>query len=167
MHSPFNLFIMKLILSGLLLTACETEDMDYNARIPVESKYAGAFFRLFTFTVTARQWRELSGTDRYVKVPLPDITRKIISDGAVIIYLNEADKNLSLPFTYYQVRRAMSFQPSYDEGHVYVNILGNFILNINSSYTFSVLVIDAAGLLRFKDVNWYNYNEVKRVLRFK
>jgi hypothetical protein len=157
--------IMGLILTEQVLTMCEGEEMNsYSNPVIIETKCASRSFHLYDLTVTARQWHKLSNTDRYLAVRVPTITSKIIKKGAVIIYLNEAGKNLALPFTYYQLRKAMSFQPSYDEGHVYINILGNFILNVHTSYSFSILVIDADGLLQFKNVDWYNYAEVKKIL---
>lgn len=166
----FNVYIMGLILSELFFTACENNGTDQyktTGRIAVENKIANEFIKQFTFVVNARNWRRSSSTDRYVQVSVPDITSKIMHNGAVIIYLCEAGKNLALPFTYYQVRHAMSFQPSYEEGYVYINILGNFILNVNASYLFNVLIVNAKGLSRFRHLDWYNYEEVKEVLMWK
>jgi hypothetical protein len=162
-----NLCIMGLILSELFFTACESdsgETYKTTGKITVENKAGNKFAKQFTFTVNARNWRRLSSIDRYVQISAPDITSEIMQHGAVIIYLNESGKKVALPFTYYQVRRAMSFQPSYEEGFVYVNILGNFILNVSTSYTFNVLVINAKGLSHFKNLDWHNYDEVKKVL---
>jgi hypothetical protein len=166
----FNVYIMGLILSELFFTACENDGGNQygtTGRIPVENKIGNEFVKQFAFEVSARNWRRSSSIDRYVQVSIPDITRKIMREGAVIIYLNEAGKKLALPFTYYQVRRAMSFQPSYEEGYVYINIFGNFILNVHASYLFNVVVVNARGLSRFKHLDWYDYEEVKEVLMWR
>ena len=159
---------MGFVLSGLILTACENDGKDlYQApsNIEVIKEYSNVYVQLFSFHVNPRDWQPSSSTDRQVDISLPCITDSVLKEGAVIIYLNEAGKNVSLPFTYYQVRRAMSFQPSYEKGHVYVNILGHFILSMNTSYAFKILVVNAEALKQFKDLNWYNFNAVDSVLK--
>ncbi len=163
----FNLFIMGYVLSGLVLITCENNAQDSYEKpqkIDVNTEYSDTCFELLRFTVNARNWKRISGTDRYVEILIPGITEEIMKGGFVIMYLHEVGKNLSLPFTYYQVRRALSFQPSYEKGRAYINVLGNFILSIHSSYTFRILIVNANGLRRFKDLNWYDYEEVKSVL---
>ena len=165
-----NFLRMGFLLSGLALVACESggeNGYQPQQKMQAKTEYSDDYVQLLSFEVKARSWSVLSGTDRYVQVPVPAITDKIIKDGSVILYLNEADKHLSLPFTYYQVRRALSFQPSYEKGCVYVNILGNFILSIHASYTFRVLIINEEAINHFKNLNWYNYEEVKRALKLK
>lgn len=155
------------MLSGCAFTACENgERNSYEtpSKMKVESIDSNEYIQLLIFTVNARDWRKLSSTDLYVDASIPAVTNEIIKEGSVIVYLNEAGKNLSLPFTYYQVRRALSFQPSYEEGHVYINILGNFILSASTTYTFKILIIQGKGLKKFKGVNWYNYDDVKTAL---
>ena len=164
----FTSLVMGFILSGLILTACENDDKDIYqtpSNIEVTREHSNTDVQLFSFFVNPRDWRHSSHIDRQVDVLLPCITDSILKEGAVIIYLNEAGKNVSLPFTYYQIRRAMSFQPSYEKGHAYVNILGHFILSMNTSYAFKILVVNAKALKQFKDLNWYNFNAVDSILK--
>ena len=166
----FNLFIMILILSGLLLTVCEDNSKkSYNPtnRLYIENKHVDEFISVHTVTVSARNWRNLSSTDRFIDITLPAITQNVLETGIVSVYLNEAGKYLALPFTYYQGRRAMSFQPSYEIGHLYINILGNFVININSSYSFKIIIADSSGLKNLKELNWQNYNEIKAALKLE
>lgn len=156
---------MSFILSGLTLIACENADEQaYEApkKISVIEIFACKEVKLFSFTVQAKQWKRLSGVDRFAEIGISAITSSVIESGSVILYLNESGKDVSLPFTFYQSRRAMSFRPSYKEGRVYINILGNFIVNVHDQYTFKALVVDSFGLKKFRKVNWYNYEEVKR-----
>jgi|GEM_PF-2645356 len=164
----FNLLHMGYILSGLVLVACENNTQDSYEKmqkIIPKTEHSDSCFQLLSFTVNARNWQRISATDRYVGLDIPAITDKILKQGSVIIYLCEAEKTVSLPFTYYQVRRAMLFQPSYEKGWAYINILGNFIQNIHSTYTFRILVINEKGLRQFRDLNWYDYEEVKMILK--
>lgn len=163
----FRSLRMGFVLSGLILTACENDGKDlYQApsNIEIIKEHSNAYVQLFSFHVKPRDWQLSSSTDRQVDISLPCITDSVLRGGAVIIYLNEAGKNVSLPFTYYQIRRIISFQPSYEKGHAYVNILGNFILSMNTSYAFKILVVNAKALKQFKDLNWHNFNAVDSVL---
>lgn len=158
---------MRFILSGLALTACDGGGKNsYGSyeKIEIREEVSNTYLQLYSFSVNAKHWRHLSTTDRFIDVSVPSITREIINEGSVHIYLSESGKNLSLPFTYYQVRRAMLFQPSYEEGHAYINILGNFILSVHTTYTFKIIVINKKGMDQFKGLNWYNYKEVETVI---
>ena len=157
---------MDLILSGLALAACESENNPPyrdHGRIVAETSFSNENFQLYTFTVTARNWHKLSHIERYVEVLIPSISEKIMKEGAVMLYLSDLDKEIALPFTYYQIRRAVTFQPSYQERFVYINILGNFIVNISTPFRFKVLVISKSGLLKFKSLNWYDFEETKKI----
>ena len=163
-------FLMAYILSGLILSACEGGSDDvYESpqNIQVIKEFSNSKGEVLKFNVKAKDWRSVSGTDRFVKISVPAITDSVMKHGLVIIYLNEAGKNISLPFTYYQVRRAMSFQPSYEKGYAYVNVLGNFILNTSTSYTFRIFVLNPTTLKQFKQINWYNFDQAMLVMNSK
>ena len=164
-----NLLTMGFILSGLILAACEPGgNNSYEApqHLEVVTERYNNYVQSFSLIVNAKHWRRSSSTDRYVEIALPAITDSILKEGSVIIYLNEAGKNVSLPFTYYQVRRALSFQPSYEKGRAYINILGNFVLSIHSNYTFKIFVVNPKGLKRFKALDWHKYEEAAYALNF-
>jgi hypothetical protein len=154
---------MELLLSDPVLTTCENEE-NYNSlqKIETVTEYDKKGLQLFSFTIKARQWKRLTELDHFAEVAIPSIQESILKSGAVFVYLSEAGRHVALPFTYYQVRRALSFQPSYEKGYIYINILGNFILNIHDTYTFRVLVVNAPRLKGFRKINWNNYEEVKR-----
>ena len=158
---------MELILSGSVFTVCDDGgEGGYQKvqKIKVETEFSDECLQLFSFKVAIRDWQNLSDTDRFVKVDVPKITDEIIKKGVVVIYLNEFGKHVSLPFTYYQLKQALSFQPSYELGTAYVNILGNFISVANSEYTFKLLIVTPKGLSRYKKTNLYNYEELRFIL---
>jgi hypothetical protein len=165
--NSFNLFVMNIILSGLALTACDSGNNTYcpnQGRVAAETLFSNENFQLYTFTVAARNWCTLSHTERSVEVSIPSVSEKIINEGSVMLYLSDVGKEIALPFTYYQIRKAVSFQPSYKEKFVYVNVFGSFILNISSPLRFKVLVISGPGLLKFKGLNWYDFEQTKKVV---
>lgn len=152
-----------ILASAQLFTACEGEltysDSKQGPVVPeklIETELA----MVFSFTVNARNWKELSAFDRSIDVLIPEITDSIVKKGTVVMYLNELKKHVPLPFTYYQIRHMVCFQPSYEPGHAYINILGNFIINVNTSYTFKILVVNPKAMPIFKETDWNNYNQV-------
>jgi len=162
----FYSYVMVYTVSTMLLTACEDGSNSYQppVKILAELDDSTVYTKLFRFRVGARNWERVSSSDRYVEISLAEINEEVLKEGSVIIYLNEAGKNIALPFTYYQVRRAISFQPSYEKGKAYINILGNFILSTGTSYNFRLLIVNGKGLRRFKTLNWYNFDEVQCIL---
>lgn len=157
--------IMLAAIMFIPLTACEGEEVlrPKNVISTAEisrSKYGTSF----SFTVTARDWRIVSGTEKYVEVPVSSLSKEIMRHGTVIFFMCEGGKHLSLPCTYYQVRRAVSFQPSYKDGTIFIYVLGNFTLNIHSPYTFSFIVVNAQGTPLLKDLSKEEYEPVRKVL---
>ena len=120
--------------------------------------------RSYTFIVSAKDWQTVNNTDRFVDINVPTITKTILNKGCVTIYLIQEDKYLALPFNYYQIRKIISFQPSYEPGHAYINIYGNFVLNVNTHYKFKLLVVSPQELLKNKNLDWQNYCAVKKAL---
>lgn len=152
-----------ILVSAQLFTACEGELIYSNSeqgRIVPEKLIETELGMVFSFTVNARSWKELSALDRSIDVLIPEITDSIVKRGTVVIYLNEFKKHVPLPFTYYQMRHMVCFQPSYEPGHAYINILGNFIVNVNTTYTFNVLVVNPIAMTIFKETDWNNYSQV-------
>lgn len=154
---------MMILVSVQLLTACEGE-VSYSASeqglITPEKLVENELAKVFSCTVNARNWKALSTFDRSIDILIPDITDTIVKQGTVLIYLNEFKKFVPLPFTYCQIRHMVCFQPSYEPGHAYINILGNFIINVNTSYTFKILVVNPEATAIFKDTDWNNYSQV-------
>lgn len=157
-----------ILVSGQLFTACEGglnySGSEHGSIVP-EKLTETDFVQVFSFTVTARNWKEVSAFDRSIDIMIPEITDSVVKKGTVIFYLNELKKHVPLPFTYYQIRHMVCFQPSYEPGHAYINILGNFIININSSYTFKILVVNPKAMAIFKETDWNNYSQVMTHLK--
>ncbi len=124
-------------------------------------------FKLFSCTVANRSWEKLSAFDRCLDISIPEITASVADKGAVFVYMSELGKHISLPLTYYQLKYRVCFLPSYSKGHVYINILGNFIINVRTNYTFKILILDHVIVKELKDLDWRDYDAVCAMLEIK
>lgn len=151
-----KLLIMLLVVSEMSFTYCKPgEEANENATNPLIIKNdSNEHIHEYNVIVSARNWRMLNCKERFVDLPIKEITETVLDKGLVMVYLIEGEKYLALPFNYYQVRRVLSFQPSFEPGHAYINIFGNFILNVSAKYEFKVLIISEEILNRNKNKNW-------------
>lgn len=143
------------------------ERPDYYSRKnnSVTEELRSSFGSLYALAIRHKDWKILSANECYAKILVPEINAIIKKQGLVVIYLCESGKTVSLPFTYYQSKRPVSFQASFKIGCVYLNLLGGFILNPNISYTFKILLIKNKTLKRYQKVNWLNFDKALQVLK--
>ncbi len=161
-----NLLIM-LIPPVLLLCECEEPySQSPNKKIVTTNYKVNEKINLVSFFVPAKYWEIISPGHRVISVPINEITEKVINHGVLKVYMHESDKSVGLPFTYYQLRRAMSIEPSWERGKLSIHIYGNFIVNINSGFKFKLLIINTklGNIKRF--IDWDNYAEVKEIFKF-
>lgn len=164
-----NLRVM-IMLSLELLTNCVSENPcpDYSHNpLAVQKILVRESITLISCTAHSRHWEKLSAFDRCLDIPVPEITTSVAEKGAVLAYMSELGKQIPLPLTYYQLRYSACFQPSYGIGHVYINILGNFIVNVNTNYTFKILIIEPVLVKELKDADWRDYGAVCALLDIK
>lgn len=138
-----KLFIMLLLVSEMVFSYCTSQDggpEDHS--IPgIVKNDRNDHVHEYTITVSSKNWQVVNSTERFVDIPIKEITENILKEGQVMVYLIEGAKHLALPFNYYQVRRILSFQPSFEPGHAYISIYGNFIMNVSAKYEFKLLII--------------------------
>jgi len=148
--------IMILIISEMAFTYCkpEEEGSENKSGPLITKKDSNEHIHEYNVIVSAKNWRLINSTERFIDIPIAEISESILDEGLVMIYLLEGNKYLALPFNYYQVRRILSFQPSFESGHAYINIYGNFILNVSAKYEFKILIISKEILKRNKNKNW-------------
>lgn len=161
-------FTISLFIQVFALNSCMPDKKDSDIKTkPVlirEQTCKNNPIEIYSLTVKAKNWQTVNSTERFLDIAIPGITEEIVNDGLVMMYLSEGDKYLALPFNYYQVKSILSFQPSYEKGHIYITIFGNFILNINEYYQFKLIVVPHATVAKNKNLNWKNYDVVKKVL---
>ncbi len=154
-----KLFIMLLLVSEMAFTYCKPEEEgNENVSKPtIIKKDSSEHVHEYSVIVSAKNWRSINYTERFVDIPIEEISENILEEGLVMVYLIEGDKYIALPFNYYQVRRILSFQPSFEPGHVYIGIYGNFIVNVSAKYEFKILVISKEILKQNKNTNWNDF----------
>ncbi|PBQ31722.1 hypothetical protein CNR22_08045 [Sphingobacteriaceae bacterium] len=156
---------MPYILTEAPLIACEDKGVYRSSTtISLKKEISSLAGTLCKFIVRARDWKTISDTERYVEVAVDEISGSVVQHGLVIAYFFESERTVSLPFTFYQSKRALSFQPSYEAGRVFITILGNFILNPQIEYTFRILVVNSRALKQRKKTNWCNFEQAIKVL---
>lgn len=138
-----KLFIMLLLVSEMVFSYCTPQDGgSEDHSIPqIIKNDSNDHVHEYTITVSSKNWQVVNSTERFVDIPIKEITENILNERQVMIYLIEGDKCLALPFNYYQIRRILSFQPSFEPGHAYISIYGNFIMNVSAKYEFKLLII--------------------------
>lgn len=143
----------------MAFTYCKSEgEEEENISLPLLiKKDSSEHIHEYSLIVSAKNWRIINSAECFVDIPISEISESVLNEGLVMIYLIEGDKYLALPFNYYQVRRILSFQPSFEPGHVYISIYGNFIVNVSAKYEFKILVISKEILKRNKNKDWNNY----------
>jgi hypothetical protein len=160
-----NQVLFPLIICGLLFYIFyKNEAVDPPHFIPVVAKEVNATTDIKTFdcTIAPGNWQKLSSVERCAQILLPALTSDIISKGSIKVYLCEKEKSALLPVTYYQVRFISSVQASYEEGWVYIHVLGNSILNCNALSDFRIVLLTESGAKALNDLNWDDYEVVKK-----
>ncbi|HEV8081006.1 MAG TPA: hypothetical protein VGP43_09850 [Chitinophagaceae bacterium] len=155
---------MLLLVSEMAFTYCKPEEQGgKDTPLPMLIKNDSAeHVHEYTVIVSAKNWRRVNCSERFVDIPIEEITGSVLDEGLVMIYLTEGDKYLALPFNYYQVRRILSFQPSFEPGHAYISIYGNFITNVSARYEFKLLIVSKEILKNERNRNWNDFNALKK-----
>ncbi len=157
-------YMMLLLISEMAFTYCKTEEQKRNdmSQPTIIKNDSIGHVHEYTVIVSAKNWQIVNCSERYVEIAIKEISESVLDEGLVMIYLIEGSKYLALPFNYYQVRRIVSFQPSFEAGRAYINIYGNFITNVSAKYEFKILII-SKELLKSKIFNWNNYALLKKI----
>ncbi len=152
-----KLFIMLLLVSETVFTYCKSEGGEkYQPPVIIKTDSAEHIHE-YTIIASAKNWKRINGTECFIDIPIKEINETILKDGLIMIYLIEGKKHLALPFNYYQVRRILSFEPSFEPGHIFITIYGNFIVNVSVKYEFKVLIISKEVLKKSKVKAWKTY----------
>lgn len=145
----------------------EGELYGFSKRISAIKEADSSLGSLFKFTIHGKDWKTVSGTERFANIPVPEVNGTIKKKGLVVVYLFESGRTVSLPFTYYQGKRIVSFEPSYEIGSVCISLIGDFILNPHISYTFRILLVKNKILKRYQPINWLNFNRALQALKLE
>lgn len=125
-------------------------------------EFVNRFLNVHSFSVAARDWKLLSGTNRYVGIVVPSITEQAITNGKVLVFLDVSGRQVRLPFLYHQAHGSACIRSVQEAGKVYISILGQFIPSVHNSFGFKVVVVYGKVPSRFKWLNWESYASIRK-----
>ncbi len=157
-----KLFIMLLLVSEMVFTYCKSEGGEKDQPPVIIKTDSAEHIHEYTIIASAKNWKRINGTECFIDIPIEEINEIILKNGLIMIYLIEGNKHLALPFNYYQVRRILSFQPSFEPGHAFITIYGNFIVNVSVKYEFKVIIISKEILKKNKSKDWNDLKILKK-----
>ena len=136
-------------------------------KISAEILFENKFLHIYSVKVNSRAWKTVSANNRFVDFEITSLSESVRLTGKVFVFIEVAAKHAVLPFAYYQFRKALSIQATFDNGRVFISISGNFIPNVNSHFNFKVLVVEPKTPKKYKEFNWENYPLVKKAFKLK
>ncbi|MCC6370974.1 MAG: hypothetical protein IT236_08220 [Bacteroidia bacterium] len=122
---------------------------------------------MYSFSVRAKEWKLLPSSIRIADVTINAINSEIKQTGQVMVFLGAAEKYVKLPFKYYQLRKILSIRASFSPQRVIIKISGKFILNVNSSFNFMVVVLSANVPHAYRQFNWTNFENIRTRFKIK
>jgi len=148
-----------LIFCLLLIFGCKKE-----GPAGKDGKDGNANVKSSTVTFSTWNWDSASGYE-YSDFTWPEITSSIVSNGAVLMYLNTTSGWAPLP-------RTIHPSATYSQSQRFVYNVGTFKIIVQDSdlqppvptlgtWTIRILAIESSGLRANPDIDWSNYNEVK------
>jgi hypothetical protein len=126
---------------------------------------ANKFITAYTIHVKAKGWKSLSSRSRFVKLHIPALTEEALQGSVISVYMQEQDRCAQLPFSYYQRRKAVSIKALFSREKLLIRIIGSFILNVNSRFTFKLLVSAPDLSKRYRELDWQNYEALKQAFK--
>lgn len=121
------------------------------------------------FNVAASSWGYVSPS-YYVTLLEPNITQDILDKGAVLVYAGNAGSWAQLPLTYYPSSTYSElFQPIFTLGQVEIQVTDSDLTQpiAPSAATFKVVVIAHKSLLNNPNVDFSNFESVKKAFNLK
>lgn len=125
------------------------------------------FISIYSFRVNPHSWKPISLTKRFAEVEISSLSKDHLEHGKVIVFMEELGQKAALPFNYYQLRRVVLIKNSFELGKIYVHILGEFILNTHSSFSFKVILVEKQGYLKHAAIKWENYRSILKAFRIR
>ena len=171
---------MKKILAFLLLvsitafTACKGDMGDpgldgtngQNGVDGTDGQDGNANVKNHTIAISASEWVSHSNNLSYVDVQAPFITEEIASKGMVMVYFYDpAAVWFALPFTYSTpANTTQTYYFWFKTGVVRIHSL-NSATPVKYSGNVRIVAVTSEGLARNPDLDWTNYEDVKKRLQ--
>jgi len=152
---------------GLTLTSCKKGDTGPAGTAGTNGTNGNA--NVVSSSLTTSAWTYVSPSWE-MTFTYPAITQSILDKGAVLVYVKSGNNYYQLPFTFYP---AATYSQSY-EVETYLGGLKVYVTDSDltqptnpGSLTFKVVVIAASQRLANPNVNYDNYDDVKKAFNLQ
>jgi hypothetical protein len=140
---------------------------DLNGNFVFECIFENKTLSVYSLSITTKHWKTISPNHRYAEVAIPSLSNEVYDEGMVLVFLDEFNKRVILPFVFRQQTNTATIKLTYGPERIYLNIYGKYIPSINTSFCFKVLIIQKDGIEKNPSLNWKNYNQVKKALKIR
>ena len=168
--TKLKLLIAVLLIIEITFNACDQADNEIKENslpVTIKKEYANKYFQEYSFTIYSNNWKIVNSKVCFVDLPIDSITETTIKEGLLMLYLKEKNEYTALPFNYYQVRKILSFQPSFEPGHAYINVYGNFIINVSPRYEFKLVIVSPECFKKSKNLDWRDLEKVRALMKIQ
>lgn len=124
--------------------------------------FKNRFLTVYSFTIKAKAWMDLSGNKRYVALNVDELKPGDLRNGRLIPFLEVTGKQVHLPFIFHQPQGFAKIVASQNGSQLFISIKGHFVLNIHTVFTFKIVVITGKTPARYDNFDWQNYRHVKK-----
>ena len=155
------------LVCGLLFTGCKKGDTGPAG--PAGTNGTNGNANVVSSSITSSNW-VYSSPSWGISFTYPAITQDIIDKGAVLVYLKVGSAYNQLPLTIYQsATYSSTYEVSTIVGGLTIFATDSDLTQPNNpgSKTFKIVVIAASQRMANPNVNYGNYNEVKKAFNLK
>lgn len=121
--------------------------------------------KTFTTTVSSSDWTEIQDDYSEAEINVPILTSDIVNNGLVMVYLQSGTDWIALPYTVAFASYTESFTYYFSVGKVTLQDISNDNLPIEPTGSMRVIAATADGMVRYPDLDWYNYEAVMNALQ--
>jgi hypothetical protein len=166
MKTKIYSFAVIIAIAATTLIGCKGKDGEPGAQGP-QGQQGNANVQSATFYVNSWTFDTFY---YYTTLNYPAITQDIINTGAVLVYSLDNNTISQLPFTFYpsaNYSSSVSFEASPSQVKVYVVDSDLTQPNNPGSGTFKVVVMSSRSMLANTNIDFKNYNQVKKAFNLK
>ena len=165
-----NILLMFLVSGSLAITSCG-RDGDPGAQGPAGPKGNANVKNWFLSTIST-DWQTFgtpgnTNHSKYVTFSIPELTSTYVDNGMVLVYLNQNGFYTPLPITAPTGTNNVLFFNYVSIGNVEIDIQLSDLSTpntANANYDFKVVAVAGSVKLANPNLNWKDYNEVKKRL---
>jgi hypothetical protein len=150
--------------------ACKGEQGDAGPAGPAgqngqNGQDGNANVKTYTTTVSSSNWVEIQDDWSEAQISVPIITSDIANNGLVMVYMQSGGVWNAWPFTVAFVSYTEAFSYEFVTGSVTLRDISNDNIPIEPTGPLRVIAATADGMVRYKDLDWYNYEAVAQALQ--